>query len=254
MSEEIVDHIRNNSQAPVFFVCEHASSFIPECFNELGLVDPARSSHIAWDPGAEAVTRILADRFNAPAVISRISRLVYDCNRPPDAIDAVPQKSEIFEVPGNKNLSDAQITNRVENYYLPFKRTLEKAIEEHQVAPMLVTIHSFTPVYNGQKRDVEIGLLHDDDSLVVDAMLNSIVGYQEFNIRRNEPYGPSDGVTHTIRLHGVEKGLLNVMIEVRNDLLTCHKDCTSIADTLESLISAALGQLAKDKTTEAVVL
>lgn len=254
MSEEIVEHIRNNPQAPVLFVCEHASSHIPEKFNNLGLDGPARASHIAWDPGAENLTRILADRFNAPAVIGRISRLVYDCNRPPSAFDAVPEKSEIFEIPGNQNLSDAQIADRVETYYRPFEQALTFAIAEHQVDPLLVTVHSFTPVYNGHKRDVEIGLLHDDDPRVVDAMLDEAVGHVKLNIQRNEPYGPQDGVTHTIRMHGVENGLLNVMIEVRNDLVNSYDDCALIANVLESLISGALDRLAKDTITKAVVL
>lgn len=254
MSEEIVEHIRNRPNATVLFVCEHASSHIPEKFNQLGLVGPTCESHIAWDPGAEDVTRMLADRFNAPAVISGISRLVYDCNRPPSAPDSVPEKSEIFEVPGNKNLSDLEIADRVENYYRPFEQTLMRAIDEHHVDPMLVTIHSFTPVYNGQERDVEIGLLHDDDSRVVDAMLGSMIGQDAFNIQRNEPYGPDDGVTHTIRVHGVENGLLNVMVEVRNDLVSNHEDCKTIADVLENLILSSLDLLAKDMTTRAVVL
>lgn len=253
MSEKIVEHIRNNPRAPVLFVCEHASAFVPKQFNQLGLVWPVCESHIAWDPGAEELTRILADRFNAPAVLSRISRLVYDCNRPPSAPDSVPKKSEIYEIPGNQNLSDEQIADRVENYYHPFERALTQAIDEHQVAPMLVTIHSFTPVYNGKKRDVEIGLLHDDDSRVVDAMFDSGISHLKFNIQKNAPYGQEDGVTHTIRVHGVENGLLNVMVEVRNDLLTNHDDSTIIADALESLILSSLELLTKDTTTKAVV-
>lgn len=253
MSEEIVEKICNDPQAPVLFVCEHASSFIPEEFNQLGLVGPARNSHIAWDPGAGELTRILAKRFNAPALLSRVSRLVYDCNRPPSAVDAVPERSEVFEVPGNQNLSDAQVSDRVENYYRPFERALKNTLNEHKVAPVLVTIHSFTPVYKGQKRDVEIGLLHDDDSRVVDAMLNSTEGIGELNIQRNEPYGPHDGVTHTIRLHGVENDLLNVMVEVRNDLVTNSEDCASIAVVLETLILGSLDQITKDQTTKAVV-
>lgn len=253
MSEDIVEHIRNSSHAPVLFVCEHASFHIPERFGDLGLDAVARKSHIAWDPGAENVTRILAERFNAPAVISRVSRLVYDCNRPPSVADAVPEKSEIFDVPGNKNLSQAQIADRIESYYRPFEHTLVRAIEEHQVDPILITIHSFTPVYNGQTRDVEIGLLHDDDRRVVDAMLDFATTHSTQNIQRNQPYGPDDGVTHTIRLHGVENDLLNVMVEIRNDLLANQEDCASIADVLERLILNSLELLAKELTTRAVV-
>ena len=85
--------------SPVVVVCEHATNFIPSAYNNLGLVDGASESHAAWDPGALAVAKGLSDRLNAKLVASGVSRLVYDCNRPPSAPDAMPHQSEAIKVP-----------------------------------------------------------------------------------------------------------------------------------------------------------
>jgi predicted N-formylglutamate amidohydrolase len=102
---------------------------------------------------------------------------------------------------------------------------------------MLVTVHSFTPVYFGKTRDVEVGILHDRDSRLADAMIARADRMQtNYVVRRNEPYGPADGVTHTLVEHGLANGLPNVMIEVRNDLLGDEDGQTAMAAFLTNLI------------------
>lgn len=89
------------SQGPYVFVCEHASNRLPSRLGDLGLDSDALNSHIAWDPGALAVARIMAKNLNSVLIHQRFSRLVYDCNRPPEALDAMPSVSEIYTIPGN---------------------------------------------------------------------------------------------------------------------------------------------------------
>ena len=235
-----VSIIKGGPAAPFLFVCEHASRHIPEEFGNLGLDDTVASSHIAWDPGALDVTEKLSASFNATAVCGTVSRLIYDLNRSPGAADAMPAKSEIFEVPGNQNLSPDHRSQRVETYYRPFHQALEDQLKAQDSMPALVTIHSFTPTYAGQERAVEIGILHDEDTRFADAMLSIASAYTSMNIMRNEPYGPEHGVTHTLKEHGLENGILNVMIEVRNDLLETHSQCTKVAALLTAWLSEAL--------------
>ena len=82
---------------------------------------------------------------------------------------------------------------------------------------MLVTVHSFTPVYHGRPRAVEIGVLHDADSRLADALLDTAAAHTTADVQRNAPYGPGDGVLHTLHEHALPHGLLNVMLEIRND-------------------------------------
>ncbi|MDE0588518.1 N-formylglutamate amidohydrolase [Halocynthiibacter sp. C4] len=224
--------------SPALIVCEHASCFIPGEFDGLGLAKAARESHAAWDPGALNVASRMAERLNARLVASGISRLVYDCNRPPEAPSAMPAKSELIEVPGNVGLSQADRAKRTDAFYEPFRKTLADEVRKGTKA--IITIHSFTPVYHGALREVELGILHDVDTRIADAMLAHAPDHTTLNTQRNAPYGPDDGVTHTLKLHGVENGIANVMIEIRNDLLKTEADQMKIADSLAELTLAAL--------------
>lgn len=204
-------------------VCEHASRFIPAEFGTLGLDAAALASHIAWDPGAIEVAHELSRLLDAALVMQGVSRLLYDCNRPPHEPSAIPAVSEIYRIPGNAGLSDAERRIRAERFYVPFRRTLSNLVDERTAAgreTVLVTVHSFTPIYHGRRREVEIGILHDSDPRLADAMLRAAAGGDGGHVvRRNEPYGPQDGVTHTLREHALPRGLANVMIEIRNDLI-----------------------------------
>ena len=221
----------------VVLVCEHASSFIPEHFDRLGLTDEAAKSHIAWDIGASKTAKHMAEKLNVPLVASNISRLVYDCNRPPNAVDAMPSTSEVYTIPGNQNLSDEQKEQRVEACYRPFERLLSDVLDKGLPQTALVTMHSFAPVYKGKKRAVEIGVLSDDDDRFARALMQVASGY---DIRLNEPYSKQDGVTHTLARHAVPRGLLNVMLEIRSDFIATPEECAAMANVLVGWIEDAL--------------
>lgn len=237
--------------SPVLLICEHASNFFPPQFDGLGLEPEVQQSHVAWDPGAYEVMRRMGAQLNAKMVVGGVSRLVYDCNRPPEAKDAVPVRSEVFDVPGNQNLGVDQYMERVELCYKPFHKQLAQAIKWAKVPPVLVTIHSFTPVYFGTQRETEIGILHDKDARLADAMLGAAEQLSDLKIERNEPYGPEDGVTYTLQHHGLENGLLNVMIEVRNDLIKTEAQQDEMARLLTEMVQSALTGLDEARKGEA---
>lgn len=224
----------------VLLVCEHASAAIPGVFADLGLQRHALSSHIAWDPGALELSMQLAKMLDASLCYQRYSRLLYDCNRPPESPSAIPEKSEVYDIPGNRNLSARERDQRIETFYRPFEQGLSGLLEARGKSgrqTLLVTVHSFTPVFFGRAREVEVGILHDVDRRLADAMLAQVESLEgRFVTRRNEPYGPKDGVTHTLVEHGVKNGLLNVMIEVRNDLLRSQEEINAMAAYLGGLI------------------
>ncbi len=234
---------RPDGRSPVFVVCEHASNLLPSRYGNLGLSDEALSSHIAWDPGALAVARGLSASLDATLVSQRFSRLIYDCNRPPESPGAMPELSEIYEIPGNRGLSTAEREARTRALYIPFHDRIETLVKERAARgqpTVLVTIHSFTPVYNGKPRAVELGILHDEDAWLADRMLAAAAEAPLYRTERNEPYGPKDGVTHTLKLHGIANGLYNVMIEVRNDLIVDEVSQGVMADYLSGLIRTSL--------------
>jgi len=240
-----VEVIDPDGRSPVLLVCEHASNRIPAQYDGLGVDEATAHSHVAWDPGARAVAVSLSGLLDAPLVASTVSRLVYDCNRPPEAAGAMPEKSEAYDIPGNHALTNAARANRVNTVYDPFCKAVTAAITA--TAPKaMVTIHSFTPVFNGHARQTEIGILHDNDSRLADALLGSAANHTALCVARNRPYGPEDGVTHTLKEHGLKNGLMNVMIEIRNDLIATPKAQQEMARMMAGWLAASLGQLGVD--------
>jgi predicted N-formylglutamate amidohydrolase len=244
-----VEVINPLGRSTILLVCEHASRHIPAEYGSLGLGPEALTSHIAWDPGARDVALTLADRLDATLVAARVSRLIYDVNRPPESDTAIPEVSEAWRIPGNQNLSETERAARVERVYRPFRDTLAGVLDQRQAdhRPVaLVTIHSFTPVYNGQARQVQVGVLHDSDTRLADGFLTQAGQTGSFDVRRNEPYAPTDGVTHTLRLHGIARGLPNLMVEIRNDLLTTSSDRGAMAAWLAEGLRSTLASIPAD--------
>ena len=238
----VAELVGGQGTGPLVVVCEHASADIPKAFGDLGLDAETARSHVAWDPGAGDLALCLARRFDSPLVRSNVSRLVYDCNRPPEAADAMPEVSEIYRIPGNEGLGDAERAARIRTYYRPFEALLDETLAARPDA-VLVTVHTFTPVFRGARRDVEVGIVHDADSRFAEAVLDAAGG---FDTRANEPYGPADGVTHTLKRHALPRGLLNVMIEVRNDLVPTPAAAVAVADRIGGWLETALARLAAE--------
>jgi predicted N-formylglutamate amidohydrolase len=155
----------------------------------------------------------------------------------------MPEVSEIYAIPGNQHLGAAERQARTEALYIPFHDRIRSLIRERTARgqqTVIVTIHSFTPVYLGAPREVELGILHDVDRRFADRMLEAAKDAPLYRTERNMPYGPEDGVTHTLELHGIANGLQNVMIEVRNDLIAEDVGQGVMADYLSGLIQRSL--------------
>lgn len=227
---------------PFLLICDHASNHIPPELHNLGVDEAVLQSHVAWDPGAFGLALHLAGILDATLISSRFSRLVYDVNRPPESNEAIRVSSEIYDIPGNRGLSAEQRQARIDALYRPYHDTIDQLIEtklkEHP-ALVLLTIHSFTPVFYGRPRRVELGILHDSDPRFADRLLECAPHYARFITARNQPYGPQDGVTHTLAKHAVPRGLLNAMIEIRNDLIGDPAQQLQVAEKLSNMIQCA---------------
>jgi predicted N-formylglutamate amidohydrolase len=232
--------------SPVLLVCEHAANRIPRTLGTLDLDPSVLQSHVAWDPGAYEVALLLARSLDATLISSRFSRLVYDVNRPPDSPQAIRAASEIYDIPANQNLSAGERNARIEAIYRPFHDAIAERIEARAAKgrpSVLVTIHSFTPIYYGQERQVELGILHDRDARLADCLLGCGARFTTLSVQRNQPYGPEDGVTHTLAKHALAHGLLNAMIEIRNDLIRTPAQQARVAEALAGMIQCALTAL-----------
>lgn len=248
----VIEHAQ--ARGRIVLVCEHASSAIPARWGNLGLSDGQRLAHIAWDPGALDLARALSARLDATLVHAPVSRLVHDLNRAPDRPGAMPRRSEVHDIPGNADLPVAERRLRVQAVYLPFHAALHALIAGRIAegrAPVMVTIHSFTPVFHGRLRSVEFGVIHDADPGLARAILAGAKAATGLDCRLNQPYSAADDVTHTLRLHATPYGLPNAMLEIRNDLIANAADCESMAARLAPVIGRAVKDLALNRAEPA---
>ena len=207
--------------SPFVLACDHASNRIPQRYGDLGLSSFERLTHIAWDPGALAVSMRLSDLLDAPLVFSTISRLIIDPNRVPTADHAIWTLSEATRIPANENLDAAERQLRVDTYHRPFHDALTEVLDTRQskgAESYFICIHSFTPVYLGEPRPWPIGVINGQDPAFAEALRDALLAETPMlNIGWNQPYSAMAGVTYTLEHHGDARGLPSAMIEIRND-------------------------------------
>jgi predicted N-formylglutamate amidohydrolase len=245
--------IAGTNRAGILLICDHASNRIPRRLAGLGVAPAHLQLHVAWDIGAAALTRALAARLGAPAVLSRVSRLVIDCNRAPGHATSIPPESHGVPVPGNRDLSPQERAARERGYHEAYHARIAEALASDPGA-MLVSMHSFTPILSETRRPWHLGILSDRDRRAADLLLASLRGHGDLVVGDNEPYSGRHGEGYTCRRHGDAQGRANVLIEVRQDLLSDDAGVAVWAERLaEHLVAArrALDRPAGDRATGA---
>jgi len=236
-----------HARGRVVLVCEHASNAFPARWGDLGLTAAQKRDHIAWDPGALGLARGLSRLLDAVLVHAPVSRLIYDCNRAPDMAGAMPARSEVHDIPGNSAISARMRAERTAAVYAPFHAGLHGVLTQRialGLAPVVITIHSFTPVYHGKKRAVEFGVIHDADPTLAVAIVAAAAGCG-LRTELNAPYSAADDVTHTLRLQATPYGLPNAMLEIRNDLIATPDAEQAMADRLAPVLNMGMVEIQK---------
>jgi predicted N-formylglutamate amidohydrolase len=233
-----LERIGGEVTSGVLLLCDHASNAVPVDLADLGLPKAQFERHIAYDIGAAAVTRALARRLGAPAILTRFSRLVIDPNRGRDDPTLVMQLSDGAVVPGNKGLSEDEIQQRIERFYDPYDVAIARAIQEGLEAaqpPVIVTIHSFTPSWRGWPRPWHVGILWDADARFAKPLLEGLMAETGLVVGDNEPY---DGALagDTIDRHATHRGLANALIEIRQDLIASDEGAEEWAERFARLL------------------
>jgi predicted N-formylglutamate amidohydrolase len=218
---QVVDVANAGGSSPFVLVCDHASNAIPDRYGDMGLTETERFSHIAWDPGALAVSRGLSTRLDAPLVASHVSRLVIDANRDVGSPGLFWTLSEATRIAANENLSTDERQHRIDSYYRPYHAAIEDLLASRQRQgreSILVCVHSFTPVFLGVARPWQIGLIHGRDDRYTRALQAALASDEpSLSVGWNEPYSALTGVTFTLEHHGDARGIEATMLELRND-------------------------------------
>ena len=236
---------------PFVIVCDHASNRIAEEYRSFGFADDALQTHIAWDPGALEVARRLSARLDAPLLWPDVSRLVIDCNRPPEASSLIVVESEGRPVPANRDLSAAERARRLDRIHTPYHEAIDACLARRLAARLptaLLAVHSFTPVYFGKPRPWQVGIVFDEDRRMADLLVRGLKADKALTVGINEPYSPADQVYYTVARHARPLGLLAAMIEIRNDEIGDEAGQQRWADRLANiLVAAAPGLLGAER-------
>jgi predicted N-formylglutamate amidohydrolase len=205
----------------VIVLCDHAANALPDDYGTLGLPPAELERHIAYDIGAKGVTERLATRLGAPALLTRVSRLLIDCNRGEDDPTLIMRLSDGAVVPGNRTLDDGERTKRIERYYRPYHAAVTEVIDHalaSGVVPVLLSVHSFTAVWRGRPRPWHAGILWDKDPRLAVPLIAALRADPALVVGDNEPYnGALKG--DCLWRHGTSRGLAHALVEIRQDLI-----------------------------------
>ncbi|MEM7608227.1 MAG: N-formylglutamate amidohydrolase [Myxococcota bacterium] len=229
---EAVESIEGSSA--VLLTCEHASERVPSGFRWPEADAWLRGTHWAFDLGAAALCRELAASLAAPALLSRFSRLLVDPNRPEDSDTLFRDTAEGRPVHMNRDIDASERRRRLERLYRPYHRAVAGAMPGKAFA---FSVHSFTPLYEGQPRELEVGVLFDEEEARAAELLGALreAGYRS---APNEPYSGKRGLMYCVDHHGREAGVPALEIEVRQDLLADERWRAGLVDTLTPVLRA----------------
>ncbi|MGY3530083.1 N-formylglutamate amidohydrolase [Bradyrhizobium sp. USDA 4452] len=238
-----------DGRSPFLLTCDHYGRLIPSRLGDLGLPESELVQHIAWDIGIAGVATQLSDLLGAHLIAQRYSRLVIDCNRPPHVASSVPLISEATTIPGNEGLSREAAELRRRQIFDPYHQRIDAVIDERArqgMPTVLVSLHSFTPIYAGIARPWHIGTLYHHDEALPPLLLKHLRGEADLVVGDNEPYAVSDETDYTIPVHGEQRGLINSGIEIRQDLISDQAGETAWAERLARILGEIETTLRKD--------
>ncbi|MFQ5958113.1 MAG: N-formylglutamate amidohydrolase [Alphaproteobacteria bacterium] len=226
----------------VILNCDHASRRIPRRLGTLGVAPADLERHIAWDIGATAVARRLSEILDAPLILCGYSRLVVDCNRQLDQADAFVTQSEDVRVTGNEAMTAAARDARAEAVFWPYHDAVNRIVSARtagEATPVMVSVHSFTPVYHGASRPWDIGVLHRWDRRLADLMMTALRG-GELVVGDNQPYRVALDEDYTIPVHAETRGMPYALLEIRQDLVATDAGAEDWAERLASALDDVL--------------
>jgi predicted N-formylglutamate amidohydrolase len=148
---------------------------------------------------------------------------------------SIPRISEATVIPGNEAITREAAQTRQQAIFDPYHRRIAEVIEtrlRQSIPTVLVSLHSFTPVYAGIVRPWHIGTLYHRDTRLPPLLLKMLRAEADLVVGDNEPYAVSDDTDYTIPVHGEARGLMNTGIEIRQDLITDPSGQAEWADRL----------------------
>jgi predicted N-formylglutamate amidohydrolase len=224
--------------------CDHASNHVPAWVagGDLGIAAQDMARHIAWDVGAAGLAAALAERLDAPCILSDFSRLVIDPNRGEDDPTLVMRLYDGTIIPANRHIDADGIAERLDRLHRPYHAALA-GLAARRDDTVILAIHSFTPCLRGRApRPWQVGVLYaPQDARLSQPLINRLRAMADLCVGDNQPYAgylPGDAIDR----HALQTGRQNTLVEVRNDLIGDPAGQQGWADRLAPVLLAALAE------------
>lgn len=199
----------------LLLTCEHGGNEVPIAYQSLfqGHQEVLKS-HAGYDIGALELFKELEPLADI-SFYSETSRLLVELNR------SLHHKKLFSDY--TRDLSDGDKNFILKNYYYPYRDKVEQLVHDFVMAGrrvLHISVHSFTPVLNGEERQADIGLLYDPKRKGEQNFCREwgkALTKQAPNllVRNNYPYlGIADGFPTYLRKRFKDEEYLGIELEV----------------------------------------
>ncbi len=213
--DEAVEVIGGRSER-VVLTCEHASEALLEGWSWPAADARLAGTHWAFDIGAEPLTRELARALDAAAALARFSRLLADPNRDEASETLFRAHAEGAPVALNAAIDERERERRLARAWRPFHSAVDRMVAAVP-AEIVLAVHTFTPIYEGVRRELELGVLFDDEDALAAHLVEGLAA-RDYRVAPNEPYSGKAGLIYVADRHAKQHGRRAIEIEVRQDL------------------------------------
>ena len=231
---------------PILISVEHASCALPPGV-DLGVSQELLESHWGWDRWAEDTLLRFAPDLGITTISARLSRLLIDVNRGLQDDTLIRTECGGEPVPGNFDLSAAELAERIERFHAPYHRAIDGelgALVERcgRERAVFFTFHSFTPDYEDQDRDFDVGVLFDAHEDLA-AGVKRALATAGLRTRLNEPYSGYCGEIYSASVHGEAHDVAYFEIELNQGVLEDPERRQRIADVFRQVVPAIFPHL-----------
>ncbi|MGC6509224.1 MAG: N-formylglutamate amidohydrolase [Myxococcota bacterium] len=239
--DETVEIYGNSKNPRLIMTCEHASKRIP-FEHSLSLQEQQIvNDHWGWDIGISELTKQLCHNLDALSIHARFSRLVCDANRDPSHPTLVLEKADGVDLSFNPS-SPELAQSRLDHFHVPYHDKLDQLLRQNlSHKPILLSMHSFTPVWNHQLRQMDIGVLFDKEAPLNQNLYQALCS--SFFTAQNQPYSGKHGMMYSATRHGQNHQLPYLELEVNQHLLSTAERIRQVANAMTPCLSLWLSEL-----------
>ncbi len=180
-------------------------------------------THWGYDIGARTLSREIVRLTGSYGVLSRFSRLVVDANREPHHPDLIRRHTEGHHLSFNRTLSEDEVQRRIRRYHEPYHAAVDEGLRARLQSGtgdvLLLSVHTFTPVWNHRVRPMDVGVLFSPYEAVARRAERELQR-EGFETALNEPYSGREGLIYAAARHGESHQVVFLELEV-NQSLTC---------------------------------